>query len=142
LLAEYDLVLVLERLEESLVLLHYMFDIPFTALIHFRTNVNKQEPFPGLPPGFRETFTRNNLNIDNSLYSRANLRLNALINALPVDLKASFPQAVVYLKRLNTQAHDECSAGCGMLNSLGVQRQVCERDCLRDVQLRVENGTL
>jgi len=135
--AAYDLILILERIEESLVLMHFLFDVPFHILVHVRTNVNNDSPYPRFPHGFRTDFLKAEANIDGNIYRHANQTLTDKINALPAQHASMFPQAVKLLKRLNVLADRQCSVQCAKSNPLEPKSVKCLKACLMQFQTQL-----
>jgi len=105
LLADFDFIVVLEMLEESLVLLHLQYGIPFALLPHINANANS-----GKTPRISEK-TRSaslaRMQPDVALYDAAADRLRQNIAALP-DRKL-FEDKLAKLRALQLQVSQACA---------------------------------
>jgi len=136
--SRFDLVLMLERLDEGLALLHVLFAFPLHVLVTLPSNSNTG-PYPVITPQL-ETFVRKRMWVDNRLYQAVHRKFNATVRALTPDQRRAFEETTVFIAAANRAVKTKCAARCGRLESISRERKDCDGACLEDFDRDVFAG--
>ena len=134
-IAPYDLVLLLERLNEGLALLHVLFGFPLSVLVTLPTNTNTA-PMAPIPPALEQNI-RKRLAVDYRMYHAAQRKFNATVRALDAEQRSLFEQTTRFISAANTAVVRACSSQCGHHPSISAARKACDASCLAEFDERV-----
>ena len=143
-LNQFDFVLILERFEESLIVLHKVYGFPFRVLPSLVANKDDQVPVP--VKDLRDWAANfGGMGRDALLYKRARKRLQEAIDRIPAD---EFADAVQRLKDANQRAKQLChpdrignSTDC-LTESSRLQKKLgCLHQCLESDAVVYGNTT-
>jgi len=129
-LNSYEVVLLLERIDEGLALLTVKLGFPFQALPYLRENQNSLVKMPNFPDELKQTIMNDYISADVMLYKVANSRFDATIASLSKEEMDLFNRTYIRLKEVNKLADERCKAQCAALGTLSRSHKVCNTACL------------
>jgi len=130
---EFDLVMILERLDECLALLRAKFGVPFQALPYLPENTNTITSMPNFTIAEQREIMRKHLNFDIDIYNVAMTRLNKAIEELTPEERVVFNETYARLQEVNNRLRRECIAKCGDFEPFSQSRKSCDNDCIESV---------
>lgn len=125
----YDLILITERMEESLALWAVQFGVPVRALPYLNRNTNSVIPKPTYSPqdvALIETY----LKYDLALYELAKAKLEAQLEALTPSEQTQYARVLGELRAANRLAATTCAPLCLPLPGPSLEQRKCWRECL------------
>jgi hypothetical protein len=141
-LDEFKMVLLLERLDEGLVLMHIKMGVPFAALPYMKANENVQIPMPEVSESTRHNIERYYIHKDNALYSAAMRRFDDQLANLNNHERSLFNDTYKLLKETNHLASQICIIDCGAHAPLSQERKECDQLCLQRIVSSLQDAQI
>jgi hypothetical protein len=133
----YDLILVTEAFDESLVVLHYDHGVPLAALPYLVSNQDKSAPMPHFSSEAKRRILERGLSNDVSLYNNAKARLLKRVEELNASTQGQFGLVLARLTRAHALAQQQCSGpdtmdenDCIVTHHLIKKTESCRHKCL------------
>ena len=105
-LNRFDFILILERFDESLAILHLLYGAPFRVLPYFVVNKDSTIPMPRFQASLRRMAIHRGLQLDMFAYAYANKTLSEKIASVDPQ---KFARVVDLIRKANGEAHTQCA---------------------------------
>jgi len=105
----FNVVLLLDRLDEGLALLRALHGFPFETLPYLSTNKNTAVEKVDIPPALKQRAVSQLLKLDYEVYNAARAKLDRVIGKLDAAQKSLFEQTLRDLERANLAASKLCA---------------------------------